>query len=79
MAESSERCRGRGGRRGQLRPVLVSYRSGGYVPEITTHNRPVHVVHPLANHDGQLADADARVLIADVFRDATHRKNEGRG
>jgi ATP-dependent helicase YprA (DUF1998 family) len=37
------------------------------VPEITTHNRPVHVVHPLANCDAQLVHRDAPVVIADVF------------
>jgi Lhr-like helicase len=38
------------------------------VPRIETHGqRPVDVVHPLANCDDQLRDRRAAVLIADVF------------
>ncbi len=32
-----------------------------------THDRPIRVVHPLANTDDELADPHASVIIADVF------------
>ena len=38
------------------------------VPLIQTHGpRTVEVVHPLANRDGELGDANAPILVADVF------------
>lgn len=37
------------------------------MPSIQTHGqRPVEVIHPLANRDLELEDADAPVLVADV-------------
>jgi Lhr-like helicase len=42
--------------------------AGADVPSIRTHGeRGIEVVHPLANRDAEFEDANARVVVADVF------------